>query len=219
MKDKSADARAFGDDVYQRLVEMHISDRPVVFCLCEQPNLLNQWRDYGRDVVPYCLGMTTSSLLDPASGFPVVLLKLIYNEEHQRDLLRHLVDDLYRLAMERSPGRLQPNDRAKLIDELVAEVRSLVLHYKHPAFSAEQEWRLVAFSVGLVGQTIQFRPSTLGVVPYFQRRPREGVKLPITRVWVGPSPYAEVSRNGLNIYLGTKGYGQVQTEASSIPKR
>lgn len=49
-------------DVISRLRQISIPNRAAVFCLCEERNLLNQWRDYGRDVVSYSLGFDPAKL-------------------------------------------------------------------------------------------------------------------------------------------------------------
>ena len=42
--------------------------RHVIFCMSRDGNLLNQWRDYGRDVVPYSIGLETRYFFDRYRG-------------------------------------------------------------------------------------------------------------------------------------------------------
>lgn len=218
MEGRSEAEHQLMQEVHRRTVTEATNDRPVVFCLCELPNLLNQWRDYGRDIVPYCIEFQTDLLPTSDWSFPTGLIKLIYDEGKQRKLLAELIKKLFGIVKKLKFQKLDGDRREKLIAGMVQELRLLLLHYKHHAFEAEREWRCVSFSHALAGQEIGWRSNSLGVVPYFVRTPRKGTLLPISKVWVGPSPYGAVSKNALDGFLANKGY-QIDTEASVIPAR
>ena len=62
-----------------------------VFCMCEENNLLNQWRVYGRDAVPVCLEFATRGFMfvewEPYS-FEVV--PMVYDTDLQNRIVRRI---------------------------------------------------------------------------------------------------------------------------------
>jgi len=95
-----------------------------------------------------------------------------------------------RPATASGPPGLRGQRAAGAEGALVSEWRALLLHFKNPAFAAEDEWRLVSFGPWLAGQAIDFRSTALGVVPFFARTPRVGTQLPIVKIWVVPAGMA-----------------------------
>lgn len=219
MSGKPEGERQVADRLMAMVERDAATDRPIVFCLSSKPNLLNQWRDYGKDVVPYCIEFIPQALVDGSWTYQAVAIKLIYNQDTQVRLLTELMSQLYNEVKQSEFSGLEPEGQEQVLSGLVIELRLLLLHYKDPAFQAEDEWRLVSFGAWLGGQVIEYRTSPLGVVPFVSRQPRapKGL-LPISKVWVGPSPYGEVSKDALDIFLKSHGYN-VPTEASKIQAR
>ena len=219
----SQDHKHLGDDVIAGTENILNRSGAVVFCMSEKPNVLNQWRDYGADIVPYCIGLSVNGI-QPTEGFDFTayLIKIIYDQKTQQDLMAALMSSIYSSAKKiEGFGTLSDNDAKPYIEGAAIQFAGLILHYKNPAFEAEQEWRLVAHFQLLLNQVKPgYRTSNLGVVPFFDwHRSGTDKLLPITDVIVGPSPYGMVSEYALKGFLDQNGYGSANTFYSQIPIR
>lgn len=192
--------------------------RPLIFCMSGVPDLLNQWRDYGRDIVPYCFELDVLGLQQPDWSFKVELVQMIYDEREQGLVLMSIFEQIHDVLMENSELLKTKESRNAVMSDLVSIVWAALVRFKNPAYSAEQEWRLLAHVAHTDGQKVEFRTSTLGIVPYIARMPRNGTKLPINAVWVGPSPWGAYSRIALDRFLAENGH-TCPTFASQIPAR
>jgi hypothetical protein len=209
----------FSRAVRDRIIETAMYARPLIFCLSSKPDLLNQWRDYGRDIVPYCFQLDPNELVKKDWSFQAHLIEMIYDEMVQKAILDDLLVRLSGVLRPLTRQLLDPKLHEWLVGQVVSQVWGVLVQFKNPAYSAEQEWRLIAYSPFIDGQAIEFRTNTLGIVPFISRSPRLGTKLPIQHVWVGPSPWGDVSGYALSIFLRMKGYQQVGVTVSSIPAR
>jgi hypothetical protein len=122
--------------------------RPFIACFCEVGDLLSQWRGYGADKAPVSLGLDLATLAR-VGRLPkgTVLRKVIYEPEEQRRLVRAVVDTwlgtsetLLNKKDSSEPSELLPYPAIWALQEALAEHH---LCFKHPAFSEEQEWRLI----------------------------------------------------------------------------
>jgi len=215
---KPTRVKNFAQIALDEIIQTAVKGRPVVFCLSKKPDLLNQWRDYGRDVVPYCFQLEPSELEKKDWSFEVNLIEMIYDEELQNRILDDLMLGLHALLRPIARDLADPAIHEAILNHVVSQVWGVLIQFKNPAYSAEQEWRLISYYPLLEGQEVEFRTNSLGIVPFFTRRPRVGTRLPIKHVWVGPSPWGDVSLNALAIFLRMKGY-QVGITASAIPSR
>lgn len=202
-------------DIVARTAFIH---RPVIFCMSAAPDLLNQWRDYGKDIVPYCIEFNTTGLLSGDWNFPCDLVQMIYDPTAQREILLTLFDRAYR-ALYRYPTLISTRTaRQTIVREILSLVWGVLIQFKNPAFAVEAEWRLLGYSANLGGQRVEFRPSRVGAVPYIARVPRQGTLLPVASVCVGPSPHSVVSQMALERLLNLRGYN-CPAYYSTIPVR
>lgn len=198
----------------------------IIFCLSARNNLLNQWRDYGKDVVPYCIEFDARGLeqwkKDTDFTFPIFITKVVYDVHMQRDLMIDLLSRIYEKAKIALGDRqyFEENEAQKLLMAAAVEIVALITRFKNPAFEAEEEWRAVAYRPEIEASvTRKYRSSSLGAVPYYEWHQKGEVRsLPILSVTVGPSPYAQVSDLALKQLLGDNGYN-VPTHYSLIPIR
>jgi hypothetical protein len=125
-----------------------LGERPFIACFCKVDDLLSQWRGYGADKAPVSLGLDLSTWasvgLLPKRTF---LRKVIYDREEQRRLVRAVVETWLGtiktlLNKDDSPetGEVLPYPAIWALQEALLEHH---LCFKHPAFSEEQEWRLI----------------------------------------------------------------------------
>ena len=193
-----------------------------IFCLSDGNNLLNQWRDYGRDVVTYSIDFSVYHLVEQNKfNFPIMIFKMIYDTRKQIEMMTDLILGI----IEKAKGIPKENaDTEEKISMFVlsaaAEISWLAFNFKNSAFEAEREWRLWTWIQKIVGSNPpKFRSSPLGIVPYFEWKPTDDSKLPIRHIFVGPSPNSQVTDQALSVYLHHSGYSGVETSYSLIPLR
>jgi hypothetical protein len=218
LTDLSEREAQFAHLLIERIKTTAVQYRPIIFCLCEESDLLNQWRDYGRDEVPYCIEFNTEGLLTADWSFPCSIVKIIYDRAEQLTIVSKILRDIADIFRRHRSALFNPELSEMVINAAVSEIWGALITFKNPAFAAEQEWRLHAYAVHLGRQRPKFRSGSLGVSPFFERSPRMGHLLPISRVWIGPSPFAQVSKHSTAIFLDACGYN-VEVIASEIPSR
>jgi len=219
MKEKPDDEKLIAATFKEEIAKAMYRYQPVVFCMSDENNLLNQWRDYGNDVVPYAIEFDRQTLEQQDFNFECLLFKVIYNHEQQFRLLTELMAEIYRRA-EAIDEDLDENTQSAFIRNASQEVVRLIWRFKNQAFEAEREWRLMSTTTYLESRVLpKFRTNSLGVVPYYERfRTTTDKRLPITSVTVGPTPYGSASVQALEFFLAHKGY-VVPTTYSTIPIR
>lgn len=123
-----------------------IGRQPFIACLCEDDDLLSQWRGYGYQDASVSLGFDLSMLsrfdeLPPQTH----LRKVVYNQAQQR----HEVQMVVRAWLE---GITSLRAEGRTLDELFPYPAIWALQialydhhlcFKHPSFSEEQEWRFI----------------------------------------------------------------------------
>jgi len=58
------------------------------------------------------------------------------------------------------------------------------------------------------------------IIPHIEFSPvDDDGKLPISKIWVGPTPHQELSKLSVKSILNTYGYEEVKVEISKIPYR
>jgi hypothetical protein len=129
-----------------------------IACFCENNDLLSQWRSYGNSGGGYSLTFATDGLrrltqaraaADPRGrhALEADLIKVVYNETDQTELvdagIERFVAPIRGLYSLGEPDTA-PFDRWGVVASLSYFFYDLYIRFKHPAFSEECEWRLVA---------------------------------------------------------------------------
>jgi hypothetical protein len=213
-----------GEELKAHIDEAARYFQAVIFCMSARDNLLNQWRDYGKDIVPYSIEFVTTELeLWRTRSFPIFLSKVIYDQKFQKTLMHELLAAIYAATISLLGGRseFEENEAKQHLISAATEIINLITRFKNPAFEAEEEWRAIAYRPDVEKRVKRkYRSSSLGVVPYYEwSAVEEPVLLPVRGVTVGPSPYAQVSDLALKQYLIDCGYGEIRTSFSIIPIR
>jgi hypothetical protein len=198
-----------------------------VFCMCEQNNLLNQWRVYGRDSVPISIEFGTRGFLfvewEPYS-FEIV--PMVYDLTMQQRIVKETVATGIEYFSRCEPDFSKSNYD---IDSFVEDFASICVDWcmplKHPQFEVEKEWRL-ATRWGLEHRILtgrKHRASSAGIVPYLVMKPDEAGltngKLPITSVTLGPCNQPEIQRRTTWDFLFQHDYQGVEVAATDLPIR
>jgi hypothetical protein len=216
--------KAFGRRIIELIQANQPRYRPAVFCASLRDNLLNQWRDYGREEVSYSIGFDIKGLVRlQRASFEVTIAKLIYDLGRQRKVLRKVMRavrtelrDLYR------QGWVAPEHEDDLVAHAAVEISRVLYWLKNPGFEAEEEVRIFSDvpTIMRAGQVPEFRAGRLGVVPYFNWKwDAVNNTLPLAHILVGPSPHGEVAASAVEGLLAQRKYGNVPVEYSTIPWR
>ncbi|NEJ95262.1 DUF2971 domain-containing protein [Rhizobium leguminosarum] len=220
--DKPAEEKDAGEALKIEVGRAMEALQPVIFCMSSRNNLLNQWRDYGKDVVPYSIEFDVQEFEKwGGKTFPIFLTKIVYNYSFQQKLIRDLLTSIYMKTIELRGSRqyFDEEEGQRLLRGAAVEIVSLITRFKNSSFDAEEEWRAICYRPQVANVVRKYRSSSLGVVPYYEWHATDEPKqLPIKSVTVGPSPYAQVSDLALKQFLADKGY-DVPTHYSTIPIR
>jgi hypothetical protein len=185
----------------------------VGFCMSEEPDLLSQWRAYADDGAGVSIGFNKeyfdalgSMRMNRNDGFNVVISRVEYDIERQREMISEHGDEIIQLVLEgglRTPSLIMgenEDEKKERLDKRRKIMFGLFLlffpHFcslKNPAFAEEKEWRAISHVIRGTGEnplkslaSMEFRPHLDRVVPY-RRIALENVGIEaITEVILGP---------------------------------
>jgi hypothetical protein len=192
-----------------------------VVCFSSDGDSKEMWNAYGSAGSGFSVGIQRRALEQeigerpafkkwPAGG--TKLVKVRYTEEDQMHFLREGFDDICS----------HPADSLNGYAGIVAIIASRAASsLKHPCFKGECEWRVVT-SPNLSGSSgVFFRPSARTVVPYVKvpSIKRNGWKLPIASITIGPTLHQELSVRSAMTLLVANGYSleDVEIRRSELP--
>jgi hypothetical protein len=191
---------------------------------CEDGNLLSQWRAYGSSPSgAFSIGFTASSLLTTSVRVvelednipPKVSLRKVLYKEPEQDAL---IDAVISAALQHAPFPADPLQFVFTIKNGV--IPETIPQLKANVFEGEQEWRLVGRSIP---RNNLFRVDQRGLVPYLLAlfQSAKNKPLPIERIYIGPSPRADLNEIATRELLLAHGFGKgsVEIERSTIPLR
>lgn len=193
---------------------------------CEQDDLLSQWRGYAGSIGGVSIGFDSSKLATNAS----LLRKLVYKDSDQAFLANYILDKTVSLVRRdygnSSVDELDRNKILPLVSTFLSDYLNILVEcFKNPAFSEEQEWRLVfplARHLHLSG--VKFRKSSDRIIPYieFSRKNSSGTaepSLPIVSLTIGPNNSPALNEKSLHLILEKYGYEHVEVRLSKTQLR
>jgi hypothetical protein len=193
---------------------------------------LSQWRSYCRDggvSLGFAAGALRSQWVsDPSGGKPWwvggSLKKVRYLGGEVADDLDSIIDSTLEFgrALDGKDGFFGEIEH---IEAARASLTLLAPLYKHHAFQHECEWRMILRKPHkpMPGQRFRVGASTL--VPYIEvdlNRDLEfrlSDKYMLNKVFIGPTPNPQLSKDAIQNLFATKGHPEVVVEVSSIPYR
>jgi hypothetical protein len=190
-------------------------------CFCQSPDSLSQWRAYAKEGAGYALGFSGSLLTSSLFLGDGLLVKVIYDEEKQKELVKSLVTsfvDHFQKTWQALSGNHKRAYRRYAGYAFNAAATALIISFKHPSFESEQEWRYVDLVNESDASRLQFRPRAGSLVPYIRLRTRDGQKLPVVRVVHGPGNQQQTSLFGLRLFLQKHGLTDlIEVRRSNVP--
>jgi hypothetical protein len=192
---------------------------------------LSQWRAYCPGGAGFSIGFDSEALntqwvADPNGGEPQfvggVLKKVRYLEANDLKFPTEL-DTVLELA-----PSIEKGFDGKPITEnqfFMAWLSVISSTFKHPAFSAENEWRLVLTKPHKSMPFQRFRPGKSSIIPYVEavinrdNKSEQRTNYMIRRVVIGPTPSPTLSKEALQEAFRSVGHPDVQVDISEIPFR
>ncbi len=197
-----------------------------VFCLCEENNLLNQWRVYGKDTVPVSIEFATRGFMFvnwKPHDFEIV--PMVYDVDAQRRIANNVLSaGLEYMRAHRKAVFASTQAQRDFGDMFASSCIGWCSAMKHPQFAVEKEWRLaIRWEPGpRYGRGQKYRASPIGIIPYLTARPEDeslGDRLPVRSVTIGPCAYPAVQRNTVHDLLYQYNMADKEVRVSDLPVR
>jgi hypothetical protein len=188
-----------------------------VVCFCAKDNLLSQWQTYASKGDGYSIGIKsvffTREIDNPLASQPQVRLRQIeYKHNRQEQITYEFIDSFCSLAILLTDGtdERQASRVVNILGNVLGgELRECLSCFKHEAFEAEAEWRLI-YTVSNYDspEGLRFRSGTGSIVPYMPlpfvpNIAESGSGYPITSVRIGPTAEPKVAMMALLSLLGS----------------
>ncbi|MDO9229544.1 MAG: DUF2971 domain-containing protein [Syntrophales bacterium] len=175
-----------------------------VFSLSTEGDDLNQWRGYcpkeGGFSIQFDYEIMLSIIDNMKDRNNIDIKKCEYGEKRKLELVKSLLDILC-------------DDKRFFYKELV-DVSSYI---KHESFEKEQEYRIIYHNNPKI---IEYREGNYSIIPYTVISPLDNYdKLPISKIFVGPTPHPQLSMMSVDSLLKSNGYENVKVQESIIPYR
>lgn len=191
------------------------------FCMSKEGDMLSQWRGYANDGMGVSIGFSTKyfdkigQAQDTESGFS--FREVNYNEREQTKMVRPLLNSIDKFA--RSIPSFASEEAT---DKLTSQIRTfwdLKFRIKNPAFSEENEWRLISPYIPDDQQEpdpdpVMLRAVNNRLIPYREYPIMEGQ---IKKVILGPKNISKAV--DLRNYLELQGFSNVDISSSSASYR
>lgn len=191
-------------------------------------NLLSQWRGYCPPGKGVSIGFNPEIISRCACKQSFLIGKCIYDIDKQNGIIKQIVQEIEKLA--ESMG--ENTDKSKrhptqsyydVFEAVEADILQIAALLKHPSFIEEEEWRVVSpVLTNYRDTTIEYRESTSMLIPYieFSLAPDEEAMMEVQHVYLGPTPYNNLSHSSLTRCLSRKGVSPKDgVTACQIPYR
>jgi hypothetical protein len=214
-----------------------------VISFCEKPEILGQWRLYGRNGNGYCHGLDFSKkyMLGPVEGdaeygdYSIIdkPKRVLYDKAEQTNFLTNLFEELDKFLVDffQKEGIKKSSDEAiGIYFELGHHVLKKCLPIiKRPEFYEEKEWRIVVNHANFKTKRY-FREGNGCINPYIRigffelgegtdeqgRLAFDPSQVPVNEIIVGSSLEFATAKMGLEILLKDYGMDEVDIKKSSI---
>ncbi len=201
----------------------------LIACFSTRRDDLGQWRGYGAGGVCLCLGEAKEGESSLFFGPEHMPHKAEYDDLRKAMMLLTVVQEFelqYAIDRDVMTNHWPSDHDENYKKELVARVSGFIASFKDRAFENEAEARIVlsyehakCFDGGL-----KFRVNPLGIIPYLRTGDnlaikKNGGRLPLREVIVGPAPHQELIAQSLETFLKHKGYKKTTVSLSRVPYR
>lgn len=206
---------------------------PYVACLCEDGDLLSQWRGYGDGGGGYAIGFAPATLgkfytvnaemIAYGNDFALAATqllggpdKVIYGPTNTRVRMAEYVQETVN-----GMNLVEANVKDYTWDIYRLTALTALTQVKHDAFLAEAEWRFVEHDAGM-GRA-EFRAGNIGLIPYtklyFPITDGTHDAPTITEIVIGPGGNRTLRANALRRLLRKVGSPDTKVRLSDAPFR
>jgi len=197
-----------------------------VTCFSSEENDLGQWRAYSGGEGGVALGFRPENLIVAAGIKGANLYQVVYDD----NLKIQLVMSILRFGMQeykRVAEDVESARKTEYLDQWLIEfvywVAMLAPTLKHQAFQQEKEWRLITRAdyktkIELVPTSAGFKLRIRLPLRAAMEHPID-TRMPVSEVWIGPSPNTQLINQALDLYLKRKGMTGVEIKRALIPLR
>ena len=221
-------------NLLQEIVELQAIDLSKLYIyvasFSEDKDLLSQWRGYGDNSVGYSIGIDLFNIDGIYTGLSSVyakdskifLVKIIYDEQEQRDVIVNYLDQINKYIVENE----NLDESSGLLYGVYLVIFPLIACLlKNPVFAEEKEWRLIYVPLTYKDNdefNINFRVNYKIIIPYVKMNltNENSNIIPINEIIFGPRLEETKARMGLEILLESNGYTDEihsKLNKSSIP--
>ncbi|MCV3771439.1 DUF2971 domain-containing protein [Enterobacter sp. RD4-1-1] len=201
-----------GEDVYFSKYMKNVYS----ISFCRSNDKLSQWRGYGN-MQGVCLEFDENLLINNLDyeGLKLLHKDVIYTDENSTVEMNDKITGFFR-GLEVS--------ELEFFDSFVAFIGACELveenipFFKNIGFSEEEEFRFI-FTPKNNMKKVSFRVNSYGLIPYLEMKMIEGARLPLKRIIIGPSKDKQLLRSGIEMFLTSKGYDDVEIQDSTVPYR
>lgn len=189
-----------------------------VACFCKSDNLLSQWRAYGHMGGGYNLGFTFTSNTrfyhtpdHSEKESHVILRKIIYDYNKQEEFVTEYVSSIISYAKDaikyfKNHGGIPEIWESMAAMEAANILCDLMLSFKNPVFSEENEWRLILVRQSQhKAEQLQFRENEKGLIPYFEtyliEKKEDKSLFPIHSIKFGPMLDESSTKSALTLFV------------------
>lgn len=208
-----------------------------VACFCKSDNLLSQWRAYGHRGGGYNLGFTFTSNTKfyhtpdhSKQESYVILRKIIYDNNKQQEFVTEYVSSIISAAKDairyfKNHGGIPEIWESMAAMEAANILCDLMLSFKNPVFSEENEWRLILVRQSQhKAEQLQFKENEKGLIPYFETYLIENNEdksfFPIHSIKFGPMLDVSSTKSALTLFVrkeaALESYIKINTDAICI---
>ena len=172
----------------------------------ENGNLLSQWRGYCKHNQGVSLGFRLEVLQKSAADAKFVLGRCIYDINKKHKLARQVVAEIVQEAEVIGPDPKQHASQSfwGAFQSLEADLLRIAILIKNPAFSEEDEWRMISPVLNnYVEPDIHYRVGSTMLIPYLRVPLRTAAtsETMIDQVYLGPTTHQNLAIGSLSKYL------------------
>jgi hypothetical protein len=205
-----------------------VAEGHFVACFSEAEDDLGQWRGYGGGECRYAIGLRHAGIPDAVKRRQTTAGSFMLPMNYDDSQHRFLVADVLRMAQTFFlAGLPRCSDIERWAREFLftyaipLDIFASVV--KHPTFANEREHRVALHLAPGDEMNLEFRQKRTLLARHLPfdltREIASARKLPITRVYVGPSTNQQVSRVSVGDVLRKFGYEGTPVELSKVPYR
>lgn len=193
-------------------IQDHVRNVPhylFVLSLSANGSLLSQWRSYTPHGKGVSVAVSQEMVASIAQANDMLIAKCLYRSEEQKVLMGSLLKYLEDRRQEpdnQEIVRQHAHGNWGLFERYKGEILRTMAIIKHPAFSEEDEWRLISrHSPDYKSDArIRYREGAAMLAPYIELSFPDSGSL-FESVTIGPHPRANLAIHSLGEYLSREG--------------